>query len=86
MRNTLMALTAVAAMAAGGALVTGPAQAMNLSAPAAMHEAVDGSSLAQDVRLVCRTTWWRGRPHRTCYESRPWRGGYRDRHRGYRRW
>lgn len=89
MRRMILSLSAAAAIIAAGAFASGSAQAMTISTPAAIQAAIDDTSLAQDVALVCRRVWrcgpygcgWR----RSCYETgprRPWRRHYR----GYRRW
>jgi hypothetical protein len=76
MRRTALVLFATLAVLVSGSLVSGPANAMTLSTPAAVQAAIDDSSLAQDVAYVCRRAWrcgyWGCGWRRACY----WTGGH----------
>lgn len=70
MKRSVVMLTALAAMAASGSLMS-TAQAMPLSAPSALQGAVADLNPATDVRLVCRLVRTRHGLARSCYQARP---------------
>jgi hypothetical protein len=76
MRNLMIAAATVAVLAASGPLASGSAEAMTL--PGASNLGTT-QSMTENVRLVCRTVWRFGRPHRVCNEVGP---RFRD-HRRY---
>lgn len=92
MRKIFLTAAAIAGFAACGALLPNSASAMTISTPAAVQHAVDGKSVAEQVRYVCsrvwtgwgwrRSCWWR--PNHYSYRVYPryhrhhyYRYGYR---------
>lgn len=92
MRKLLFAIAAAAAMAAGGTMMSTSANAVPLTSPAAIDQAVKDVSPTTQVAYVCRRVWtrfgWRRtcgwRPNRVVVVRPGWRRGY-YRH-GYRHW
>jgi hypothetical protein len=74
MRKLFLATAATIAVVSAGVLLSGRADAVTLTGPAAtVRDAADSTNLAQDVRWVCRYGYY-GRRH--CW----WAPGY------YRSW
>ena len=82
MRKIILTVAAIAGFAAAGSLVPSQANAMTISTPSAIQEAIGGGSLEQ-VRYVCyrvRRCNWRGCHWRRVCDWRPRHHGWRHRH------
>lgn len=86
MRRIVIATAAALAVFGAITLTVGRADAMALSTPAGIQDAIDDTGLVKDVAYVCRRVWvcgyygcgWR----RSCYwtEHRRWRHRHYYRH------
>ena len=100
MRRFILSIAAAAAVMAAGALAPNRAEALTISAPAGIADAVGQNSLLQDVAYVCRRVWrcgpygcgWRRHCYHTYggygYYGRPYYRGHRYGYYGrpYYRW
>jgi len=87
MRRFFLSATLLASFAFGGALIPNQANAMTISAPAAVAQAV-GENNATEVAYVCRRIWTRWGWRRSCgWRPGPYYGyGYYGRPYGYYGW
>jgi hypothetical protein len=99
MRKIFLTAALIAGCMAAGSLMPSRAEAMPISSPAAVQQAI-GDGAIEQVRYVCRRVrhcGWRGCYwRRACYHTRPYlhygygyyprRHYYRHHHRYYRRW
>jgi hypothetical protein len=90
MRRYIVAAATALTVATAGSFVPGQAEALPVSAPAALPSAVDSHGLVQDVAYVCRRVrtcgpygcHWRRACYRTGPRYRPyWRHRYYHRYR-----
>ena len=86
MRKIFLMAALIAGFAAAGSLVPSQANAMTISTPAAVQQAIGGGSAVEQVRYVCyrvRRCGYRGCFYRRVCDWRPNYGfyGYRHHHR-----
>jgi hypothetical protein len=79
MRRIVLA-TATLAILAAGSITSNRAEAMTVTTPSGIQNALNENNLLQDVQVACRRVWrcgpygcgWR----RACWRAAPYYGGY----------
>lgn len=80
MRRIVLATAATLAILAAGSITLNRAEAMTVTTPSGIQNAINENSLLQDVQVGCRRVWrcgpygcgWR----RVCWRAAPYYGGY----------